>query len=283
MTSSNDGTDLRQTLRARPIDGALSLAGHDTRATPGVASKADGKSELREELSDRLFDRHEMLFAESDRSVLLVLQGTDCSGKNGTIKHVAIHMNPAGVDITEFGPPTEDEQKQHFLERIEEAVPGPGQLGVFARSHYEDVLVPSARGTLDQAEIDDRIDEIISFEKRLVDGGTTVVKCLLDLSFDEQRERFLRRLRRDDKRWKFDVGDVETRRHWHEFQAAYGSVVGRTDLDVAPWYVIPSDRKWYRNWAIARILLETFDDMGLAYPQPDLDIEGLVQRLEAPN
>lgn len=276
-------TELHAELRARPVDGVVNLAGYEPSSTPLFSgSKGDAKDEL-EKMQEKLFDAHELLFAEEERSVLLVLQGLDASGKNGTIKHVVIAMNPAGVRTSSYKKPTKEEQEQHFLDRFRLHLPAPGQLGVFDRSYYEDAIVPSVLETCSQDEVDQRIGEIKTFEEELADNGTTIVKCLLHISFDEQRERFLRRLRRDDKRWKFSEGDIDTRRLWNDFQAAYGTVIGETTTDEAPWFVIPADHKWYRNWIIAKLLLATFDSLGAAYPQPDLDLDALHRRLEPPN
>ncbi len=272
---------VRDEFRA-PTDGEpFTLAGYVSDATPYVSSKSDAKDEL-EDMGDRLFDLHELLFANAERSLLLVLQGTDASGKNGTIKHVVRRVNPAGVRIASFTEPTEEEKEHHFLWRIRQQVPEPGVMGVFDRSHYEDVLVPLAEGTESDETIDDRFDDILQFEEELTDNGVIVVKCLLHISYDEQRERFLRRLRRHDKRWKFNEADLETRRHWDDYVAAYGEVVSRTSTPRAPWYVIPSDHKWYRNWAIARLLIETLEELHMEYPEPDLDLEALRTALEPP-
>lgn len=275
--------ELQETFRARPTDGIVNLAGYDPALTPFMDDEDDAEDQLENEFAEQLFDLHELLFANEERSLLLVLQGLDCSGKNGTIKHVVIHMNPAGVRVASFGEPTEEEAEHHFLWRIRSELPKPGQLGVFDRSHYEDAIVPLALGQVGDDELQTRIDEINQFEKELVADGTVIVKCMLHISFDEQRYRFLRRLRRDDKRWKFDPSDIETRRHWNDFQAAYGQVLGATTTDHAPWHVIPADHKWYRNWAIAKLLIETFESMGMAYPQPDFDLEELRTQLEPPN
>lgn len=278
-----DLDDLQRQFWARPVDGTINLAGYDPAETPFVSSKDEAKDELDNAFSDRLFDLHELLYASKERAVLLVLQGIDCSGKNGTIKHVVITMNPAGVRTASFTQPTEEEKEHHFLWRIEKELPRHGELGVFNRSHYEDAIVPLALDEIDDDELATMLDQINEFERELVDHGTTVIKCLLHISFDEQRRRFLRRLRRDDKRWKFDPADLDTRRLWNEFQASYGHVVGATCTEHAPWYVIPSDNKWYRNWAIAKLLIETFESMGLAYPQPDFDLESLRTALQPPN
>lgn len=270
---------LRERLRAEPIDGSYSLASVDPATTPSISDKKEAKAGL-EDLGDELFDLHEMMFANGDEAILLVLQGTDASGKNGTIKHVVNRVNPAGVSVTEFTEPTDEELEHHFLWRIRREVPDPGHLGVFSRSHYEDVIVPVAEGTHDADEIDSRIDDIVEFERELANRGIKVVKCLLHISYDEQRYRFLRRLRRHDKRWKFNEDDIATRRKWDAYQQAMSATVARTSTEESPWYVIPADHKWYRNWAVARLLVETLEDMKLNYPQPDLDLDALREALD---
>ena len=275
-------TELRDAFGARPESGLVNLAGYDPEWTPFVDDKSEAKDDLEDELSGALFDAHELLFAEADRSLLLVLQGMDASGKNGTIKHVVSHMNPAGVHTASFTEPTAEEQSHGFLWRYRKELPAPGQLAVFDRSHYEDVIVPATYGELDDDELTDRIDEINDFEEEMTESGVTVVKCMLHISYDEQRRRFLRRLRRDDKRWKFKASDLEARRHWEEFQAAYAWVLGHTTTEAAPWFVIPADHKWYRNWAIAQLLIGTLESMDLSYPQPDLDLDQLRAQLEPP-
>jgi PPK2 family polyphosphate:nucleotide phosphotransferase len=277
-----DLNELREAFRARPVDGFVNLAGYDPAWTPFIDSKSDAKDDLDDDLPDQLFDQHELLFAGEDQSLLLILQGLDCSGKNGTIKHVVIHMNPAGVRTASFKEPTEEEQEHDFLWRYRKELPKPGQLGVFDRSYYEDVIVPTALGELDEDQIDHRMEQILEFEQKLTASGTRLVKCMLNISYDEQRYRLLRRLRRDDKRWKFSVEDIETRRHWNDFQAAFSKVIGRTTTEQAPWFIIPADHKWYRNWAIAHLLVTTVDSMGLDYPQPDLDLDDLRSKLEPP-
>lgn len=275
------GGPLREALRARGRP-ELNLAGFPTDATPVQGDKSAAKAELRGPLGDRLHDLHDRLLANADRAALLVLQGTDASGKNGTIKKVVRHVNPACVRVTSFTVPTPEERGHHWLWRIRAALPAPGQLAVFDRSHYEDVLVPRVERRLDPDAVAERLEEIRAFERELAADGTVVVKCLLHLSYDEQRERLLRRLQRPDKRWKFDPGDLEARARWDDFQAAYGEVLAATDADHAPWYVVPADRKWYRNWAVARLLVETLEELDLRYPDPDLDLEALRSRLEPP-
>jgi PPK2 family polyphosphate:nucleotide phosphotransferase len=261
----------------------LVLAGLDPSMT--VIGKADAKDELRQSLRPRLFDLHELMMANEDHGVLLVLQGLDCSGKNGTIKHVISAMNPAAVRVASFTEPEGDEREEHFLERIRRQVPHPGELVVFDRSHYEDVLVPAVHDGMSGDEFDSRLDEIVEFEAGLARDGITVVKCFLHISYDEQRERLLRRLRRRDKWWKFSESDLDTRRKWAEFDVVYGKAIARSSTEAAPWFVIPADHKWHRNWAIASLLVEYFERFGEQYPELDTksDVETLRAQLAPPN
>lgn len=275
-----------QPLSARltaPGDDDLTLAGFDPGAT--LLSKSDAKDQLDDDIRPRLFDLHELMMANEDHAILLILQGLDCSGKNGTIKHVVQAMNPAKVDVASFTEPEGDEVDEHFLERIRRQVPEPGRLTVFDRSHYEDLFVPAVEDGMTGDEFDERIGEIIDFEDELTNDGVTVVKCLLHISYDEQRARFLRRLRRADKRWKFSESDIETRARWDEWQVVYGKAVGRTSTEHAPWYVIPADHKWHRNWVVGSLLVEHFERFGESYPEPftDAELAALRARLEPPN
>jgi PPK2 family polyphosphate:nucleotide phosphotransferase len=276
---------LRTVLRV-PFDAdGLTIEGFDAGATPCAPSRRAAERELERVLRPRLTDLHDLLMANEDRSVLLVLQGLDGSGKSGTIKHVISAMNPVGTCVTSFTEPTGKEKAEPFLERIRRALPAPGQVGVFDRSHYEDAIVPRALGQIDDTEFGQRIRTIERFERGLVDTGVVVVKCLLHLSYDEQRARFVRRLRRPDKQWKFSDADVATRRHWPQFQTAYGEVIGRTSFDDAPWYLVPSDHKWYRNWAVARLLVEMFEALDQRYPAlgAGVDAEAMCDALAPPN
>lgn len=260
-----------------PFDGDLTVAGLDPTVT--FVDKGDAKEQLVDELRPRLFDLHELLMANAEHAVLLVLQGLDCSGKNGTIKHVVSAMNPSAVHIASFTEPEGDERDEHFLERIRRQAPRPGQLVVFDRSHYEDVLVPPVHDGMEGDEFDERLDEILEFERELVDDGVTIVKCFLHISYDEQRDRLLRRLRRPDKWWKFSEADLDTRERWAEWQVVYGKALGRTSCEMAPWYAIPADHKWHRNWVIASLLIEHFERLGERYP--DLDTESSIDELRA--
>jgi PPK2 family polyphosphate:nucleotide phosphotransferase len=281
--SDGCGAALRREL-AVPFDPqGTNLEGYDSCATPFESSKKRAVRQLDEELRPALFEAHELLMAHADRRVVLVLQGLDASGKSGAIKHVVSAMNPVGVRVSSFKKPTGEEEAEPFLARIERALPDPGMLAVFDRSHYEDAIVPAVRERESDDTVDARVDAIRRFEEDLVADGTVIVKCLLNLSYDEQRERFLSRLREPDKRWKFSDADLETRRSWSQFIAAYGAVIGRTSTELAPWHVIPADRKWYRNWAIAQVLLDVLRELHDEHPRPDLDVAALEAKLEPPH
>jgi PPK2 family polyphosphate:nucleotide phosphotransferase len=271
---------LRALLRARP-DADDPLARHKPDSHPGVKTRKKAAASVVTD-GERLAGLQERLWAEKARTALLVLQGIDTSGKDGTIDHVIGLVNPLGCRITSFKRPTPEEARHHFLWRIRRALPESGQIGVFGRSHYEDVIVPRVHGGLSEAELDRRYAEIRRFEAGLAAGGTTIVKCFLHISFEEQRERLLARLDDPDKRWKFEEGDVEERALWPKYQDAFREVLRRSNPDDAPWYVVPADRKWYRNWAVGRILLETLVEMAPEYPRPALDIPSLRARLMPP-
>jgi len=263
-------TDVRSLLR---FDGELSAV--DTRSTPGVKSRKKAEAALAEE-SAELAQLQERLSAEGTRAVVLLLQGMDTCGKDGTVKHVVGQVNPAGLRITSFKQPTPAELKHHFLWRFRRALPGPGYLGIFNRSQYEDVLVVRIH---DLAPWEGRYAEINRFEAK---AGVTWIKCMLHISPDEQRERLLARLADPTKRWKFNEGDLTERKLWDDYQGAYQDALERCHTDAAPWYVIPADRKWYRNWAVQQLLLQTLRELDPQYPRrADLDIPALEQRLSA--
>jgi PPK2 family polyphosphate:nucleotide phosphotransferase len=271
---------LRELLRARP-EADDPLARHKPDSHPGARDRKKADASVVTD-GERLAALQERLWAEKARSILLVLQGIDTSGKDGTIKHVIGLVNPLGCRITSFKRPTPEEEKHHFLWRIRRVLPEPGQIGVFGRSHYEDVIVPRVHGGLTEPEIDKRYAEIARFEAGLAGGSTTVVKCFLHISSEEQRARLLARLDDPDKRWKFEEGDIDERALWPRYQDAFREVLRRSNPDDAPWYVVPADRKWYRNWAVGRVLLETLVEMAPEYPRPALDIPALKARLTPP-
>jgi PPK2 family polyphosphate:nucleotide phosphotransferase len=271
-------------LKPGPVD----LLAHETDAAPGFDGvKAEGKEALAA-MGPELADLQERLFAErttgSERRVLLVLQGMDTSGKGGTLRHTVGLTDPQGVMITSFKAPTEEERAHDFLWRIEKALPPAGYVGVFDRSHYEDVLIARVRGLAPAEEIERRYGAINAFERRLADEGFSIVKCMLHISADEQRERLLARLDDPTKHWKFNPGDLDERRLWPAYREVYEVALERTNSDAAPWYVIPADKKWYRNLAIGDLLLETLRDLDPQWPVADFDVEEQRQRLldEAP-
>jgi PPK2 family polyphosphate:nucleotide phosphotransferase len=243
----------------------------DTRALKDGRTAADAALD-----SDRqaLIEWQTRLYAESRRSLLLILQGTDASGKDGTVAHVFSGVNPQGTRVTSFKAPTAEELAHDFLWRVHRAVPLAGQIGVFNRSQYEDVLVARVRKLVPKDVWKKRYDDITAFESLLTQGGTTIVKCCLLISKDEQRRRFEERLKDPQKRWKFQRGDLEDRALWKQYQAAYSEAITRTSIKDAPWYIIPSDHKWYRNWVISRLLIETLTEMDPKYPEPP-DLAGI--------
>jgi len=273
-------TDLLR-LPAGPVD----LAAVDTAATPGFdGSKADGEAALAL-LGPRLADLQERLYAEGrtggTRSVLLVLQGMDTSGKGGTVRHVVGEVDPQGLSITTFKAPTREELSHDFLWRIKARLPAPGQIGVFDRSHYEDVVVVRVLDLVEPRTWRRRYGTINRFEERLVADGTRMIKCFLHISKEESKDRLLRRLDKPDKLWKFKPGDIDSRADWGPLMQAFGDALERCNTEAAPWYVVPADRKWYRNWAIMNILVEQLEEMSLVWPAPDYDVEEQRQRLLA--
>ncbi|MCA5923733.1 polyphosphate kinase 2 family protein [Curtobacterium oceanosedimentum] len=257
----------------------------DPGATPGFPGrKIDGLEALAAGAS-RLAALQERLYAAStagdERRVLLVLQAMDTAGKGGIVSHVVGAVDPNGVHYAGFGVPTAEELEHDFLWRIERQLPAAGQLGVFDRSHYEDVLAGRVRALADPEEIERRYGAITAFEDRLAASGTTIVKVMLHISKDEQRERLGERLDRPDKHWKFNRGDIDDRLLWDRYQEAYQIALDRTSTPQAPWYVVPADRKWYARLAVQQLLLRALEDMHLSWPQADFDVAEQRQRLAA--
>ena len=265
--------------------GPVDLSALDTRATPGFdGDKAAGKAELAA-LGPRLSDLQERLHAEGAsggaRSLLLVLQGMDTSGKGGVVRHVIGQVDPQGCEIASFKAPTKEELAHDFLWRIRKRLPGPGKLGVFDRSQYEDVLVVRVHGLVPRSTWSRRYAAINRFEARLVTDQVRVVKVFLHISKEEQRQRLLARLDDPTKLWKFNPRDVDERAFWDDYQEAYAAALERCNSDAAPWYRVPADRKWYRNWAVASLLVEQLEDMKLTWPKADFDVEEQRARLLA--
>ncbi|TWG95840.1 PPK2 family polyphosphate:nucleotide phosphotransferase [Nocardioides sp. J9] len=274
-------SELTAHLRVPP--GPVDLSAIETDAAPGFdGKKADGAAALAS-LAPELAELQERLFADGraggHRSVLLVLQGMDTSGKGGTLRSTVGLMDPQGVRITSFKAPTEEELSHDFLWRIEKALPPEGLVGVFDRSHYEDVLIGRVRELASPEEIRRRYDAINDWESALVEQGTTMIKCMLHISAEEQRERLLARLDDPAKHWKYNPGDVDERELWPAYQEAYELAIERTNTEVAPWHVIPADKKWYRNLAIGTLLVDALRSFDLSWPEADFDVEHEKQRL----
>jgi PPK2 family polyphosphate:nucleotide phosphotransferase len=273
--------EVRDHLRAQVQDGRFRMIDIDPDSTPGLKG---GKRRALTDITknqDDLFQLHERLYAEHKRSLLVVLQGMDTSGKDGTVTHVVRNFNPQGVLITPFKAPTPEEKRHGFLWRIRRRLPAAGEIGIFNRSHYEDVLIARVHSLAPPAVIERRYSQINDFERALTRSGTAIVKLCLHISYAEQRKRLMDRLKNPDKHWKFSEHDIEERAYWDDYMAAYGLAVTRCSTQWAPWYVIPADDKVYRDWAVTKILLETLTEMDPRYPQPRLDIPRLMKRLRA--
>lgn len=263
------------------------LADVDSSALPLAPVKKSGLPKKLKTDAKAIAGLQERLWAESTgagkRSVLLVLQGIDTAGKGGTTEHVIGACGPIGVQYTGFKAPTKTELRHDFLWRIRKHLPLPGVIGIFDRSHYEDVLIARVHGLVPQEEWESRYDKINAFERDLVAHGTTVLKCFLHISYETQRERLLARLDRPKKHWKFNAADLDERARWSDYQEAFQAMLQRCDTAEAPWYVVPSDSKKYRNWAVAGLVLETLESLDPHYPDVTLDVPELRTRLAPPN
>jgi PPK2 family polyphosphate:nucleotide phosphotransferase len=272
---------LRDALRVPA--GGVDLAGLDARSTPRAPGGKTKTAKAMAADGTELAGLQEALYASGGGPVLVVLQGMDTSGKGGVIEHVIGLVNPQGVHIASFKKPTPAELRHHFLWRVRRALPGPGTIGIFDRSHYEDVLIARVHQLAAPDLIEKRYGEINRFEARLAEDGCALVKCFLQVSYDEQRERLLARLADPDKHWKFNEGDLAERKRWADYQEAYRIALERCSPAASPWYAVPADRKWYRNWAVGRLLLETVRDLDPRFPRPELDVPRLTAALAPPN
>ncbi|MDT7731916.1 MAG: hypothetical protein QOK45_2169 [Mycobacterium sp.] len=255
----------------------------DTSATPGFKGKKSDAAALQWERNERFAQLQEMLYANSrsgdNRSLLLVLQGMDTAGKGGIVKHVVGAANPQGIRYHSFGVPTEEERQHNYLWRIRRALPPPGHIGVFDRSHYEDVLVVRVHNIVPPEVWGKRYEEINRFENKLVSSGTTIIKVAMFVSLDEQKARLSKRLDRPDKYWKYNTADVDERLLWPAYQEAYQAMLERTSTEHAPWHVIPCDRKWYSRLAILELLIEALEGLKLSWPPAGFDVEAEKKRL----
>ncbi|MGX5717885.1 polyphosphate kinase 2 family protein [Arthrobacter sp. MAHUQ-56] len=265
--------DPAETLRAGE---GFSLAAVDPDSTPGYSgSKADGQL-LLAEMDDELSGLQEKLFAESrfggKKRVLLILQAMDTAGKGGIVNHVMAAMNPQGVQFKAFKAPTDEEKSYDFLWRIEKEVPAAGMVGVFDRSHYEDVLIHKVHGWATPDEIKRRYVAINEFEARLVGSGTSVVKVMLHISGDEQKQRLLARLDNPAKHWKYSHGDLDERAFWNDYMEAYQAAIDETSTATAPWHVVPANKKWFARIAVQQLLLGALSGMNLKWPKAEFDV-----------
>jgi PPK2 family polyphosphate:nucleotide phosphotransferase len=277
-TSSARPPDLRVFAELLRVEqGArVDLARIDPDATAGFDGDRDAARAELEALRVELFDFQARLWAERRRALLIVLQALDGGGKDGVIRNVFTAFNPQGTRVTGFGVPTDEELGHDFLWRVHANTPGKGRIGIFNRSHYEDVLVVRVAGLAPKSVWSGRFELINDFERNLAAAGTTILKFMLHLSRDEQRKRFQQRLDDPDKRWKFKLADLEARAHWNDYLDAYADAVSRCSTDHAPWFVIPANHKWYRDLAVARIVTDAARRLDPRYPEPEEDLSGVV-------
>jgi PPK2 family polyphosphate:nucleotide phosphotransferase len=261
-----------------------SIADFDTGARPGWSGDRDDAESHMKRQGEHLSLLQEKLFAHGrtggTRSVLLVLQGMDTSGKGGIVRHVIGMVDPQGVAHRSFGVPTEEERKHHYLWRIRNALPTAGKIGVFDRSHYEDVLIVRVHDLVPGDPWEERYAEINAFEAEVAAAGTPIVKCALLISPEEQFARLRERLERPDKYWKFNPADIDERGHWGDYQEAYQAALRATSTEAAPWHAIPADTKWFARLAIAELLLGALESLDLGWPPADFNVAEQMQRLD---
>jgi PPK2 family polyphosphate:nucleotide phosphotransferase len=268
---------VRDMLKARAWNKKVSLADVDPGDLLGVNRKKIAAA--REKYGPELLDLQERLFAEKKQAILIVLQGLDTSGKDGTVRHVMSAMNPQGVHVRPFMAPSSTELRHHFLWRFKKEVPRPGHITIFNRSYYEDVLIARVKGLAAQDVIESRYEQINRFEAGLVRSNVVLLKICLHISNEEQRLRLLARLNTPEKRWKFSPNDIKERGHWDEYQEAFDVLLTRCSTRAAPWYIVPADDKQFRDWAVSRLVLETLRAMNPRVPMPKLNVPSLVRQL----
>ncbi len=278
MGKKHPTKDLATTMvEALRVHDGFVLTDRDPDSTPGFTKDKKAAAKIRTETGPELADLQERMYAESridgHRNVLLIMQGMDTSGKGGIMRHVIGHVDPQGVEHHAFKKPTEEELKHSFLWRIRNALPPEGSIGVFDRSHYEDVLIGRVHELAPPATIGRRYGQINDFEQSLVENGTAVIKVMLHISREEQGERLARRLDRKDKMWKFTENDISERKLWADYQHAYEIAIDKTSTNTAPWYVVPADHKWYARLAVHHLLLHHLRAMDPQWPMPTYDVE----------
>lgn len=264
-------------IDALKVGSDFALSECDPRSTPGFSGKKKDGERLLASTDAAIDSLQERLYAEGrsggTKRILLVIQGLDTAGKGGIMRHVVGMVDPQGVEITAFKKPTAQELKHSFLWRIRRALPDAGLIGVFDRSHYEDVLIVAVHDVVPQAQWKRRYSTINAFEKKLTEEGTIVIKVMVHISKDEQKERLTERLDRADKHWKYNPGDITERGYWSAYQAQYQEVLDETSTPEAPWFVVPADRKWFARLAVQQLLLEHLQAMDLTWPIADFNVE----------
>ena len=255
---------------------AVHLDKIDTRATDGFDGDKKAGKELLSLLTKRIGELQEVFYAQNKHRLLVVLQAMDTGGKDSTISHVFDDVNPQGVNVASFKTPTSKELAHDFLWRIHPHVPGNGEIVIFNRSHYEDVLVVRVHKQISHAACQQRFEHINAFEKMLVEEGTTILKFYLHISKDEQKKRLQARIKNPAKHWKFDPGDLAERKLWDEYMVAADDMLKHTSANKAPWFVVPADRKWYRNLIVAQAIIDSLESLKLAYPEPKQPLDGIV-------
>lgn len=269
---------IRDALLAGP---SSHLADVDPASHPGFEGSEKDALTFMEASATEMSDLQERLYAQGRDgdapSLLLMVQGLDTSGKGGIMRHVVGQLDPQGVSLRAFKAPTEEERQQHYLQRVREALPKPGMVGVFDRGHYEEVLVVKVHGMVPEDQIESRYDEINEFERQVADSGTTLLKVMLHISRDEQRARLLERVDRPDKHWKYNPRDVDERAHWEDYMAAYQVAIHRCSQ--VPWYVVPANDKWYARYAVYRLVLESLRDINPQWPTADFDVAAERERI----
>jgi PPK2 family polyphosphate:nucleotide phosphotransferase len=278
---SSKAPPLSELLR---VERGFRLADVDCEVTPGFpGDKVAGQKALAAHAAE-LGDWQEKLFAESraggQRALLLVVQGMDTSGKGGLMRHVVSQIDPEGIRATAFKAPTAEERRHDFLWRIRKALPSPGKIAVFDRSHYEDVLIVRVHDLVPKSEGSKRYALINAFEREVAGSGTKVVKVMTHISKDEQKARLRRRLERPDKHYKYNPGDIEEREHWDDYMEAYQVALTRTSTRTAPWFVVPANQKWYARYAVQQLLLEAFAEMAPTWPDMGWDVKQELARLK---
>ena len=267
-------SDGQQPLRPRPGD-TIRLADYDPGYTGDYRAKEDALEDL-ERNRTRLGELQDVLYAGHRHALLIILQAMDAGGKDGTIRHVMHGVNPQGVQVTSFKVPTAEELDHDFLWRIHRHTPPLGMIGLFNRSHYEDVLIVRVEELVPRAVWESRYDHINAFERLLAEGGVTIVKFFLHISKAEQKRRFEERLSEPGKHWKFARGDLKVREKWDQYMAAYEDAISLCNTPWAPWHIVPADRKWYRNLVISQVLVETLEKLDMRYPEPEPGLETIV-------